>query len=67
MIPVTNDQKRAFIAAADEAPRMFGEIARAASLPLAVTFEIWALGSAAGKLRIRDDVPGLRSVEVVRE
>lgn len=63
-IAVTNDQKRAFIAAAEAEPRMFGEIARAARLPMDVTLEIFALGMKAGKLAIADDVPGFRYVEV---
>ena len=66
MITIPNDQKRAFIAAAEAEPRMFGEIARAANLTLAVVFEIWAQGKAAGKLFIASDEPGLRYVKVVR-
>ncbi|TWI32763.1 hypothetical protein [Paracoccus sulfuroxidans] len=61
----TPDQKRAFIEAARADQRMFREIADAARLPFAVVLEIWAIGSAAGKLRIADDAPGSRWIEVL--
>lgn len=63
---LTDDQKRRFMAAVRSAPMMFGEIASASGLPMAVVLDCWAAGSAAGKLAIEDDLPGLRYVAEVR-
>lgn len=61
----TPEHKRLFVAAARSAPMMFGEIARATGLPMEAVLNVWAVGSQAGKLRIADDVPGFRRIEVL--
>ena len=60
------EHKRRFIRAVRSGQHMFAEIAAAAGLTLQQTFDVWADGSAAGKLRIGGgDLPGMRFVEEV--
>ena len=43
----------------------FTGIAEATGVPLSIVMEIWAEGSAAGRMRIGDDTPGFRFIEPV--
>lgn len=65
MTPATPAEKRAVVRAIQSRPMMFAEIAAATGLALDRVFEVWAAGSQAGKMRIADDKPGLRHIEVV--
>ena len=62
---LTDDQKRRFMAAVRSAPMMFGEIASASGLPMTVVLDCWAAGSDAGKLILKDDMPGFRHIAEV--
>lgn len=61
----TVDQKRRFMAAVRSGQNMFAEIAAASGLTMRETLDVWAEGVAAGKLRIKDDLPGFRHVAEV--
>ena len=62
----TVDQKRRFMAAVRSGQHMFAEIATASGLTMRETLDVYAEGVAAGKLRIKDDLPGFRHVAEVR-
>ena len=57
----TVDQKRRFMAAVRSGQNMFA----ASGLTMRETLDVWAEGVAAGKLRIKDDLPGFRHVAEV--
>lgn len=58
----TVDQKRRFMAAVRSGQHMFAEIATASGLTMREALDVYAEGVAAGKLRIKDDLPGFRHV-----
>jgi len=64
--PASSDEKRAVWAAiAPPAERFFNDIADASGLDLSRVYQVWAEGSAAGKMRVHDDGPGFRFIERV--
>lgn len=62
----TAAEKRAVWAAIQPPARLFFRgIADATGLTLNRVFQVWAEGSAAGRMRIGDDTPGFRFIEPV--
>ncbi|MDF3606305.1 hypothetical protein PE067_09255 [Paracoccus sp. DMF-8] len=65
MKPATADEKRAVWNVVQRNQMMFGEIAEASGVPFDRVLQVWAEGFKAGRLMIRDDLPGFRYVGVV--
>ncbi len=62
---MTDNDKRAFLRAIRRGQMMFAEIAEFTGLPFDRVLQVWAEGFKAGRLMIRDDLPGFRYVGVV--
>ena len=64
---VSYEQARRFYAAIRAERLDIGDAARRSGLSFADATEIWAKGVAAKRLEIRDDFPGFRYIQEIRE